>query len=112
MDKQAVIERMIRAYQVRVDHGRNEHCHPEAMEAALDASGLWPVWQDISTAPRDGTNILVWWPLQIHCPVTAHWTDKWADGIGWKFTGWGQVLQTSPTHWFPLPPPPAAREGV
>lgn len=63
-------------------------------------------WRDISTAPKDGTNILVWWPLQMHCPVVAHWADKWSNGLGWKFTGWGEPLETAPTHWQPLPLPP------
>jgi hypothetical protein len=68
-------------------------------------------WQPIESAPRDGTNILVWWPAQMHCPVTAHWnTGKWSDaGIGWKLTGWGMAMQTEPTHWMPLPLPPELR---
>ncbi len=66
-------------------------------------------WQPIETAPRDGTNILVWWPSEMHCPVTAHYsTGKWTNepGFAWKFTGWGQEKKTEPTHWMPLPEPP------
>ncbi len=66
-------------------------------------------WQDISTAPKDGTNIQLWWPKECHCPITGHWeTGKWSNcGIGWKFTGWGQTKETEPTHWRELPLPPS-----
>lgn len=65
-------------------------------------------WQPIETAPRDGTNILVWWSAEFHCPVVAHYADKYENsGIGWKITGWGNVIsRSSPTHWMHLPQPP------
>jgi len=65
-------------------------------------------WHPISTAPKDGTNILVWWPSECHCPLVAHWNDgKWNNNkIGWKFTGWDNSKETEPTHWMPLHTPP------
>jgi hypothetical protein len=68
-------------------------------------------WQPIETAPRDGTNIQLWWPAEFHAPVTGHWnTGKWSNaGIGWKLSGWGDVISRSePTHWMLLPKAPKA----
>jgi len=54
-------------------------------------------WQDISTAPKDGTNLLV--------------TDGETTALGWHdefdepeepWCGWIKW----PTHWMPLPAPP------
>jgi len=79
---------------------------PEAV-AALDRIFAEIEWRTMETAPKDGTNILLWWPEQFHCPLTGHWADKWNPWIGWKVTGWshGKFI-TSPTHWRPLPSPP------
>ena len=71
-------------------------------------------WQPIETAPKDGTVILLYSP------------EKWdSDGmwIGWWFDegdsrehGWydsesashkASFLNGEPTHWHPLPEPPA-----
>jgi hypothetical protein len=66
-------------------------------------------WQPIETAPKDGTNILLWWPMQFHCALTGHWANKWNPWIGWKVSGWSHdMFKTEPTHWMPLPNPPAA----
>lgn len=55
-------------------------------------------WQDIETAPKDGTDILgfdedgrvvVWW-----------------DRNAWIRRGDDYDIVTHPTHWQPLPPPP------
>jgi hypothetical protein len=59
-------------------------------------------WQPISSAPKDGTHILVWWPEQYHCPFVAHFADKWCNGYGWKWSGWGEVKEGEPTLWMPL----------
>lgn len=68
-------------------------------------------WQPIKTAPTDGTNILVWWSSEFHCPLVAHWNDgKWNDNkIGWKLTAWDNSKETEPTHWMPLPEIPVAK---
>lgn len=72
-------------------------------------------WQDIATAPRDGTDVLLW---VVHpnakyadtdfaqwCgPVVARWIDF--NGGGWTWHG----LNGQFTHWRPLPAPPAIRE--
>ena len=57
------------------------------------------VWQPIKTAPRDGENVLLWW---FGRPVIGSWLKRgeWCD----------ETLGTydeKPTHWMPLPEPPA-----
>lgn len=66
-------------------------------------------WQPISTAPRDGTNVLLWADGEYF--LVGHWSGQnefwvcpgavscvWNDG------------QHGPTHWLPIPPPPTERE--
>jgi hypothetical protein len=60
-------------------------------------------WQPIETAPKDGTLIDLWTPA-------GRLTD-----YGWGLDGaecWthpdGYVADAQPTHWMPLPPPPAS----
>lgn len=72
-------------------------------------------WQPIETAPRDGTHIDVWYapksptgePL-IPCRVAYAYFE---DGRWWyqnTSNGLGLRLWQEPTHWMPLPEPPAA----
>lgn len=92
-------------------------------------------WRPIETAPRDGTPILIFepgagWagnPREWHMPRGALRTDEcgyelsdprllWYDdrrfAIGyWRpWGGWGNrnSATVNPTHWQPLPTPPAA----
>lgn len=74
-------------------------------------------WQPIETAPKDGT------PILIHCPnsrrpvqeVAWHIPYEGATQGCWQ-TPWGPVgrgyiiLESSPKHWMPLPPPPKESE--
>jgi len=61
-------------------------------------------WRDISTAPQDGTNILLYFPrLGSTMGVTFGWwnddVDAWQDwSTDFPFDG--------PTHWMPLPEGP------
>lgn len=65
-------------------------------------------WQDISTAPKDGSLVILCLfphPGFIQCPrkVGGWWNEKWNTfGGTWQ-----------PTHWMPLPdaPTPNADEG-
>lgn len=61
-------------------------------------------WQDISTAPKDKTLILVYWgPFNPDVAYElVYWdTDCWMDHHA-EFGG----FYNSPTHWMPLPEPP------
>lgn len=70
-------------------------------------------WRDISSAPRDGTEILVYFPLD---GLNKHWARRvpvvWT-GSEWAHTGrsGGYSHAYQPTHWQPLPPPPTAEGG-
>jgi len=89
--------------------------------AAAKAEG----WQPIATAPRDGTTIDVWvggeFPRRIadvrwRKPTDSEWWVHAGDTIEkpdstWHDT-WGPFGKDSqPTHWMPLPAPPAIERG-
>ena len=67
-------------------------------------------WQPISTAPRDGTHILLscgpevwfgWWQdRKKHAGEWVFADPDCAEGINGWIAGYG------PTYWHPLPPPP------
>lgn len=65
-------------------------------------------WQPIDTAPKDGTDVLL---FNGH-PRVGSWFDSWEydswhpeakETGGWIMYG-GRVIH--PTHWQPLPEPP------
>ena len=72
-------------------------------------------WRDISTAPKDGTAILV-----CRADDLEPWHDIWdydddtpgaASGHVWH-GGEGWYTQGAATHWMPLPEPPTTgQEG-
>jgi len=63
-------------------------------------------WMDISTAPRDGTVILI---------AGAGAVQPWVTCSRWTDAGWYEINLDDtdchshpdyPTHWMPLPDPP------
>lgn len=85
-------------------------------------------WQPIETAPKDGRDMLLWHPQ--FGILMGHWdhvgTSDWWAVYAWPqpmhshpCEGWFSPFMESdgvdgvdPTHWMPLPAPPAAiREG-
>jgi hypothetical protein len=54
-------------------------------------------WQNISTAPKDGTPILCYEPNTGYIRV-LRWDGNWSDGDTWD--------DLEPTHWMPLPEKP------
>ena len=59
-------------------------------------------WLPIETAPRDGTKILVWRPRESNDYEAHADVDAWM-GKSW----WHSRRAQQPTHWMPLPMPPA-----
>ena|GEM_PF-3085145 len=64
-------------------------------------------WRPIETAPSKGKHILVWTPGNLCTALVARWTpnDPWTHA-----SGRGELIET-PTHWQPLPAPPASLAG-
>lgn len=56
-------------------------------------------WQDIKTAPKDGTRVLVWDAELRMCFACSFEYGIWQTGV---WTG----RHPKVTHWQPLPPPP------
>jgi hypothetical protein len=64
-------------------------------------------WSPIETAPKDGTEILIFGEGEF---AVAAWNgSEWRD-IG--DIGWGGMDGASPTHWKPLVPPNADVTGL
>jgi hypothetical protein len=97
---------------------------PHLAQAALDAlkaQGFVVVqgWQDIASAPRDGTEVLISGPT--HPVSTAFWSDSiWASvnnptpnqGGGWiQEEHRSDTYVFTPTHWMPLPASPMDGRG-
>lgn len=64
-------------------------------------------WQPIETAPRDGMKVLLW-PgyLMGGDPMTGWWAR-----LARKWVAAGEPFDSQPTHWRPLPTPPAHDKG-
>lgn len=67
-------------------------------------------WRPIETAPKDGTRVLVgrFAPDRYKREGTIA-VDYWHTGARNDFVGWGKfnMHHWPPTHWMPLPDPPA-----
>lgn len=87
-------------------------------------------WQDISTAPKDGTSVLMawsaiaipedgprwfqtvgWWDDRFECYAEKAgeflYRSAWTDG---QVGSYGEARELEPTHWMPLPAPPLPTE--
>lgn len=65
-------------------------------------------WQPIETAPKDGTQIIVWGSSGDASVVEYYMAE---DGFcGWEIartaSGTRLIMAASATHWRPLPEPP------
>jgi Lar family restriction alleviation protein len=65
-------------------------------------------WQPISTAPRDGTEVLLWFSgpetATPHGRKIGRWSGR-VHGFPWN-CGASSFPADAPTHWQPLPPAP------
>lgn len=74
-------------------------------------------WRPIETAPRDATSILLFQRSHVDKPVyEAWWAQDYEGGPGYWMTpigpaGRGYTIlangPNAPSHWMPLPSPPA-----
>lgn len=71
-------------------------------------------WQPIATAPKDATRILVYIPgarlevREVWCAMEWEGGPQyWSTPIPVQGGKGTMILLDSPTHWMPLPPPPA-----
>lgn len=65
-------------------------------------------WQPIETAPKDGRLLLL---ATTSAVITGFWLDNSKTQSPWE--GWstsGKPFRGPPTHWMPLPAPPAAED--
>lgn len=65
-------------------------------------------WLSIESAPKDGTFLLLYGPHSRrggNYQLTARW-----DGQYWESADDGYNIYLDPTHWMPLPDPPAEKE--
>lgn len=67
-------------------------------------------WEPIETIPKDGTEVLAWYPAEEAGDPSfmevIKWTE-WPRDLGSCMTLGGQ----DPTHWMPLPAPPTGEDG-
>lgn len=102
-DARLLAEQIIAALSApaRGDDGSSRD-HAPAAGSTLD-------WRDISTAPRDGTRILLCFGevyTRDNGYVTlGHWDGDGLGGQAWNNAA-GQTLTAKATHWMPLPAPP------
>jgi hypothetical protein len=81
----------------------------ETARAIVEALG--PQWQPIETAPRDGTKFDLWIERDSYRVTDAYWSDLqgwWCtDGDYGPEEPLPLAIVPAPTHWMPLPAPPA-----
>lgn len=89
----------------------------EYAEQAKAAIAAATEWQDISTAPKDGTVILVnntgdGYRTEDEVIGSAKWSTLFKKEGAWSSNACCDgVSYYTPTHWMPLPPAPPAQEG-
>lgn len=73
------------------------------MTDALKDTRMTSAWQDIETAPKDGTDVLAYQGWEgAHRILVMRWDEKGC----WR-TNVHSFVRFDPTHWQPLPEPPA-----
>lgn len=61
-------------------------------------------WLPISTAPRDGTFVLVWNGRRLHVAAFDRIENGWISSF--KTVTKRLMVEPPPTHWTPAPTPP------
>lgn len=106
-----ITEEMVRvaaeaiAAEMQINFERNKDALERYAKTALTAA-LAAMWQPIETAPKDGTDILVFRPRFDGNYIPQVGQDWWMRA---SYTGdcWAKSrADCQPTHWMPLPPAP------
>ncbi|CAB4164350.1 Domain of unknown function DUF551 [uncultured Caudovirales phage] len=82
----------------------------EAALAELERRRAGSEWQPIETAPRDGTNVLAYCPVEHEVDNNFYIRTVFFDETEWRCEDDLQGCTCNPTHWMPLPPPPATEK--
>ena len=71
-------------------------------------------WQPIETAPKDGTEVLLWGSAESSPHARPHLGSEDVERAAWADDCWivtsaqvSDLYVPEPTHWMPLPDPPA-----
>ena len=64
-------------------------------------------WLPIESAPKDGTDILLWFGHSVGWISLCKWYQKKNRGWCWVCSYDHKAHLWEPTHWMPLPEPPA-----
>lgn len=87
----------------------SDTCLAALSESSLPAAEGQSGWQPIETAPIDGERLILGWDDSASLPMHAE-MGRFRSGTG-KGSGWcntyGHSFSGMPTHWMPLPAPPA-----
>lgn len=67
-------------------------------------------WRPIETAPRDGSGILAFWGADTRCDERSYGVIVFVNGE-WTNPDNYSVTYGEPTHWMPLPEPPAGERA-
>jgi hypothetical protein len=81
---------------------------PEKVKAAFEVRVAPQGWQPIESAPEE-TEILGFWQRRVHNGTDGFGATIWRGG-SWRSVDAPNQKYTAPTHWQPLPPPPAASD--
>jgi hypothetical protein len=91
----------------RLPAGVQSYDHAKAIAAALREAGMVREWEPIETAPKDGTDVLVFDPIGKEQFVAFYDDGLWVFA---KKKGGPRFAVKLPTRWMPLPPLPEGTE--
>lgn len=87
--------------------------HTGCVSARLIENQPTSAWRDMASAPKDGSDILLWAPDYNDTPIIGRWSegaDAWDSEVATMdegpSTGGDPEECDGPTHWMPLPLPP------
>jgi hypothetical protein len=106
-DWRVTLETICEAYLTECRNGGNV---PRAIDAVINTIGRAPsapphIWQPIETAPKDGTQILIFSRAEGRAIASFSHID--ADGTVWWKSGEFPDYSSGATHWLPLPKGPS-----